>query len=223
MKPKKIVFFFDGFNFYHSLKEKKEYWDFLWLDYQRLAELFTPKTNILSEVVWFTAYATWKPQSERRHKDYARALMTRGVTIILGKFKTRDKFCKLCHRKFIGHEEKQTDVNIAVNLLVWAREDRFDEIVLCTADSDLLPAIKALKKDYPHKTLTLLFPINRRSYELESFADKIMHVKEMHLRASQFPDEIKLPDGSIIHRPSNWHTPVIDFFFYFLLAFAPSP
>ena len=206
MDKKRIVFFFDGFNFYHSLKDNRKYWDFLWLDYRKLAELFTPKTCILQDVVYFTAYTLWKPNSKRRHQDYIRVLTIKGVSVIFGKFKTRDRFCKVCHQKYLGHEEKQTDVNISVNILLWALHDRFDEIVLSTADSDILPAVKALKQEFPHKILTLLLPIGRRSNELEGLADKVMYVKEKHLRASQFPNDVKLPDGSTIHRPGKWRS-----------------
>ena len=36
----RIVYFFDGFNFFHSLRDK--YRKYLWLDYRKLAEVLTP-------------------------------------------------------------------------------------------------------------------------------------------------------------------------------------
>ena len=199
---KRVVFFFDGFNFYHSLKHR--YRKYLFLNYRRLAELFVPKKDHLEAVVYFTAYATWKKDSERRHREYVRLLRVQDVEVTFGKFKTRDRHCKLCGKTYQGHEEKQTDVNIAVNVLTWAFEDRFDELVLCTADSDIIPALRVLKKDFPHKRLTLLFPIGRSSYELGHYADKMMYVKEKHLKAAQFPSQVHLPNGSVISRPSKW-------------------
>ena len=37
----------------------------------------------LVEVFYFSAYATWRPNSYRRHREYVRALQATGVTIVM--------------------------------------------------------------------------------------------------------------------------------------------
>ena len=69
----KVMFFIDGFNVYHSIKANQKNNKLLWLDYSALAEQFTRKGDILSTVHYFTAYATWKPHSMRRHKKFVDA------------------------------------------------------------------------------------------------------------------------------------------------------
>jgi len=196
------VYFFDGFNFYHSLKEKHR--EYLWLDYWRLAEIFTPKTNKLSNVLLFTTYAKWRPESYMRHKKYLSVLRSRGVEIILGKFYKKMRGCQICGNLYEAHEEKQTDINIAVSMLTWAIQDRFDELVIGSADSDLIPAIKALRSAHPDKKITLLFPLGRKSFDLKNLGLKVMHVKKKHLASSQLPREVRMNDGSVVKRPVNW-------------------
>ncbi len=198
----RIACFFDGFNFYHSLKVS--YRKYPWLDYRKLAEALTPKTRTLAGVVLFTAYPKWKPDSYNRHKAYLSALKTKNVEIVMGKFYRKERHCNSCGSSYETHEEKQTDVNIAVNLFTWAMQDRFDEIVIGTSDSDLIPAIKAMDQEFPHKFITLLFPIGRRSWEMEQLGFKIMRTKEKVLRNCQLPDDVHLPGGQVISRPTGW-------------------
>jgi len=58
----KVMFFIDGFNVYHSIKRKKEYHKYLWLNYRS------------TKVYYFSAYATWKPHSMKRHRKLVDAL-----------------------------------------------------------------------------------------------------------------------------------------------------
>src|SRR3989339_1276121 len=141
----RLIFLFDGFNVYHALQKHKKYHKYKWLDYAALAKAFAKKTDEIVSINYFTAYWTWKQDSYIRHQDYIAALKTRGVKVILGKYKERNRLCKNCNKEYIGHEEKQTDVNIAVYLIRGALLDEFDTAVLVTADSDLVPAIRALK------------------------------------------------------------------------------
>lgn len=201
-KPR-IVYFFDGFNFYHSLN-RRNLRKYLWLDYFKLAEILTPGAFQLSGVVLFTAFANWLPSSRRNHKLYIAALKDRGVEIVTGKFYTKLRECHNCRTHYKSHEEKQTDVNIAVNLLTWAINDKFDEIVIGSADSDLTPAIKALGTEFPQKRITLLFPLGRTSYELRNLGHRVMRTRKRTLASAQFPDTVLLSTGSKVLRPNNW-------------------
>jgi cobalamin biosynthesis Mg chelatase CobN len=118
----KVMFFIDGFNVYHSLQtydlhtKTLPFRKYLWLDFYSLAERFTRKQDNLVGVYYFTAYATWKPHSVKRHRVLIDALRSKGVQVVEGRFKNKDGYCKKCGAKFINKEEKQTDVNIAVYL-----------------------------------------------------------------------------------------------------------
>jgi len=49
-----------------------------------------------------------------------------------------------CKQSFAVNEEKQTDINIAVAMVEFA--DKYDKLILMTADSDQVPALKLIKE-----------------------------------------------------------------------------
>lgn len=111
---------------------------------------------MLSGVFYFTAYATWKPHSMRRHRKLIDALQSKGVRVVMGRFKDKDVYCKKCGASFKNKEEKQTDVNIAVYLFKEAISDNYDTGILVTNDTDLVPAIQWLKQSYPEKKVAVV-------------------------------------------------------------------
>lgn len=199
---KRTMFFIDGFNMYHSIKEGK-YAKYKWLNYWSFSEKFLLEGDILSGVLFFTAIAHWDDH-EKRHKFLIAANEDVGVEVIYGKFKKVDKFCKKCERYYKSREEKLTDVNIATHLFLSAIADKFDKAVIVSGDSDLIPAVKGIKKAFPSKELFSITPIGRDSQELIEAIGKHRRVREEHLRTSQFDDNITLKDGSKFFRPKEW-------------------
>ena len=157
----------------------------------------------LAGVLYFSALATWRPESIKRHKIFIDALKSEGVRVVLGKFKDKDVYCKECNKFFKAREEKQTDVNIAVHLLKHAVLDNYDAAVLVTNDTDLVPAIKALKELYPQKKVGVLFPVGRWSSELEQICDFSKRTSEKDLLSCQFPDQVTLQSGAVLQRPNR--------------------
>jgi uncharacterized LabA/DUF88 family protein len=141
-----------------------------------------------------------------RHQLLVRALMATGVKVVFGKFKSRDHECRLCKGTYSTFEEKQTDVNIAIKLFQSAINNDFDTAIVISGDSDLIPAIEAVKATFPAKQIGLVVPIGRRAKELMSVCDFHIKMKEIHLKTSQFPDAIVLdPVGNIVlSRPPSW-------------------
>src|SRR5262249_41727666 len=137
----RVICFVDGFNLYHAVNRLNApylKWVNLWL----LASVFIrPKSQQLVDVFYFSAFADWLPQSKKRHIQYVKALVASGVNPVIGKFKSKDRNCPKCAHKWSGHEEKETDVNIALAMLNLAYKDRYDHAFLVSNDSDLAPAI----------------------------------------------------------------------------------
>ena len=209
----RVSFFIDGFNVYHSLKDKYmpkggrryyKYRKYLWLDFYSLAQRFTRKRDTLEDVFYFSALAFWKPGSVKRHKLFISALESRGIKIILGKFKEKERFCNNCKAYFKAHEEKQTDVNIGLYLLKEAFGNSYDTAIILTNDTDLIPAIKVMKDSFPHKKIGVLFPIDRWSSELNAVSDFSRKIKKRDLSKSQFPDNVTLPSGVVLTRTPSW-------------------
>ena len=202
----RVSFFIDGFNVFHSLDSHEEYHKYKWLDYSALAKCFVSSTDTITDIYYFTAYAHWDTAKKERHQLLIRALTMKGIKIVFGKFKIRDKRCRICHKDYKTFEEKQTDVNMSIKLFQCAHNDTFDTGILVTGDSDILPAVLAVKESFPAKRIGLVIPIGRSAEEMKNACDFHMKIKEKHLKNSQFPDPIIIDAGKniVINRPKNW-------------------
>ena len=211
--PTRVVAFVDGFNLYHAICDTRVN-HLKWLDLWRLIARFArPPQAVLREVRYFSAYATWLPASHKRHREYVKALVASGVTPVLGNFKNKTHHCKLCRRPYLGHEEKETDVNIALHLFRSAVRDEYDTALVVSGDSDLAPAIRAVKADFPAKRILVLSPPGRQpSYDLLHAAGGQHNgriIKRGHLEAALLPREVRHnPSGAIAAvRPAGYDPP----------------
>lgn len=172
MPLERLICFVDGFNLYHALDALNEP-HLKWLDLQKLFSHFVrSKSQVITQVLFFSAYPTWKPDSYRRHRLYVAALRASGVTAVMGHFKKKFKMCLQCGAKWDSHEEKETDVNLALALLDLAYKNMYDRALVLSRDSDLAPAIHKVKQNFPEKQITVLAPHNyRHSAELVKAAD----------------------------------------------------
>jgi len=127
-----------------------------------------------------------------------------GIQSIFGQFKEKDTKCKLCNNWFIKHVEKQTDVNIVTCLFKFAIQDTYDRAYIVSGDSDLIPAIKAVKELFPDKEIGIVIPISRCANELKSICDFKIRVRAWALNLCILAYNIVLKDGTTISCPPNW-------------------
>lgn len=205
----RVISFVDGFNLYHSINNLNMN-HLKWLDLWALSETFISKrTQKLENVFYFSAMAYWIPKSLVRHRKYIAALRASGVTTVLGKFKEKDRFCKKCSNHWKGHEEKETDVNIALALLNLARLDKYDRALVISRDSDLAPAIRMVSQAFPKKRLTIVAPpLAGHSTELiEASTDKAK-ITISRLERSLFAKQVTDAGGNlVVVRPENYDPP----------------
>lgn len=168
------------------------------------AKRYVRSQDTLVDVFYFTAYAHWLKNAPRRHQLFISAVMDAGVRVILGKFYEKDDYCRSCKNKFIRHEEKQSDVNLAIHLLKEAVNDTYDQAWIVSADTDLIPAIKAVKTMYPTKRIGVLFPLKRSSYELQQSADFFRFSKVGDYSQSQLSDPYVTSKGIVLNKPAKW-------------------
>lgn len=206
--------YIDGYNLYHAIRRFGEN-HLKWVDLWSLCETFVLKNSQkLVGVHYFTAYADWLPGPMARHKVYVAALEARGVTVHLANFKRKDRRCPRCHHVHAGHEEKETDVHIALSLLDHARRDFYDLALLVSRDSDLVPAIRVTKAGFPEKQILVVAPPHLgHSNEMLSVADGKRKIQKAHLERCLLPQHLGGKDGKPVIRPaeydppSRWHPP----------------
>jgi uncharacterized LabA/DUF88 family protein len=200
----KVSFFIDGFNLYHAIAADNRFRRFRWMDLKKLCLQFVRPQDTISEVFYFTALANWSPQKVERHKLLIRAQEFNGVKVIFGEFRRTTKTCRLCNQTFPTFEEKETDVNIAIQLFEQAYKENYDTAIIISGDSDQLPALRAVRRNFPSKQFGIAIPPGRGAELLKKEADFHRKIKTSHLEHSRLPDVIKLPDGHSLECPSNW-------------------
>ena len=207
----RVVFFIDGFNLYHAVKALRMN-HLKWMDLRSLCLKFAPSPQYsIEEIFYFSAHATWLPPAFKRHKVYIEALKSTGVKPVLGKFKEKDRGCRNCGSTWKAHEEKETDVNIAVQVLDQAYQDTFDRAVIISADSDFSPAIRLASTRFPHKEFRILTPVGRKhSWDLVNAVGgkkNANHIDRIHIERSLLPQSITLNSGKVITRPKEYDPP----------------
>lgn len=210
MKYERLICFVDGFNVYHALDSIGQPY-LKWLDLRKLfSHLTKSKSQIVTQIIYFSAYSTWKPDSYKRHRQYIAALSASGVTPVLGHFKSKPKKCLTCKTKWTSHEEKESDVNLALAMLDLAYKDMYDHAFVVTRDSDIAPAMRKVKENFPEKKITTIAPYNyRHSSELLQAADAHKTITLQHLATSLFPSQICDADGNtIVDRPLEYTPPI---------------
>lgn len=206
----RVFFFIDGFNLYHAFdyfsgaSDHDRYHKYKWLSLTSLAKHYLRNKDTLSGIEYFTTLATWDPAKVARHRAFIRAQENEGVVVVYGEFKRKNRRCSVCGGMSRSVEEKQTDVNIALRLLQTAAMDAYDRAIIISGDTDLLPAIKAVRATFPGKQVGVVIPIGRSSEDLKKQADFHYKMKEEQLRASRLRDQLTLVDGTVLHCPPNW-------------------
>ncbi len=122
------------------------------MDLRALISCYLEDGDVLGRVYYFSALLESNPEKKDRHLKYINTLKTKGVTAVLGKFKKKSLKCKSCNAFYTTYEEKQSDVNIAIQMLEDAFLNRYDKIILVSADTDFVSTIKKIRNLFPKKT-----------------------------------------------------------------------
>jgi uncharacterized LabA/DUF88 family protein len=200
-----VIAYIDGFNLYNGLKQKygRRY---LWLDLEALCRSLLLPGQRLAQVKYFTAPVRRQPDSLRRQQTFWNALDVHcsRVTIERGRFQQKTSTCRKCGQSWHSYEEKETDVAIAVALVEGAAHHAFDTALVVSADSDLCPAVRAVRRLHPSARVVAAFPPARRSDDLRKAADASFTIAERKLRASLLPETVAGPAGKVFSRPPSW-------------------
>jgi uncharacterized LabA/DUF88 family protein len=200
----RVSAFIDGFNLYHAIDDLRRN-DLKWIDLRKLMEHFVdPAVGQLNQVYYFSAYCDWDREKQNRHKVYVRALRHHGVEPIMGKFQPHQMQCHGCDREWVTHEEKQSDVNLAISLVREAYRDTYDRALVVSSDSDFAPALRLLSEAFPGKSVKVVCPPERfHSKDLNRHAKKPAKIKVEHLEASRMPDRFPTLSGLVV-RPQKY-------------------
>jgi len=200
----RVISYIDGYNLYHGLREKG--WKrFYWINLQQLASQFLKPNQTLAETKYFTTIVKYPENKRRRQQVFLEALQTiPNFSFFYGHFLSDTITCRKCGHAYTTHHEKMTDVNISVELMKDAFEDRFDIAFLMSADSDLVSPIRTVQQLFPRKKVIPIFPPGRFSSAIRGVSKVTLHIGHVELSKSMLPDQI-IKDGIALKRPTTWY------------------
>jgi hypothetical protein len=194
---KQIALYVDGFNIYHIVQEhwEKKQENLKWLDYRALACLLGNCTVEDAQVHFFTAKPTHLGTDKQiRHQLYTDALRASNVTVYEGRFKKENNRCRaICKQPFQQWKEKQTDVNLAVQLLYAVHQNPHAYYYLLTIDTDLVPLVRMMTLHYPQVHFYWLVPPNRYApKDIKGILPKnrILYLSWGHFRGCPLANEL---------------------------------
>lgn len=209
MEPKekeKVIVYVDGFNFYYGLKQSLKWRKYYWLDIVKLFESFMRTNQELVAVKYFSAKSTDIEQSRRQNAFFQANKENPKFYLILGKYLKKEITCFNCGNIIHTHEEKETDVRIATQIVADAYEKNSDVSIVVSADSDMVPAIELALQ--AKQKVFVYFPPNQYSSNLASMGmtrPTYLHKYESRFKQCLLPDVIHLsiPDFDL-HIPNEW-------------------
>ncbi|MEW6216707.1 MAG: NYN domain-containing protein [Candidatus Bipolaricaulota bacterium] len=207
MGAKRVVVYIDGFNLYYGMRSKG--WHrYNWLNVQLLAQNLLKPGQALVGTKYFTSRVSSTPRDphkNRRQSTYLEALGTLpDVRIFFGHYLENTVTCFRCGAEWPMPEEKMTDVNMAVEMMLDAFQDRWDTALLVSGDSDLTAPIQRIRSLFTGKRIVVAFPPDRTSVQLRKVAHAYLTIGRKKLADSQFPDTVRKADGYTLTRPEEW-------------------
>lgn len=198
--------YIDGFNVYHAI-EKQGDPRLKWLNYRTLAESLLRDGEALDSIDFFTAVWRFETAKQKRHENFIAALEAVDVRVHQGEFSKPQKWCAATKQYCRFREEKQTDVGIAVKMLVDASDGQDQRMILVTADSDQIPTARALNA-MGHVSLTLAFPPGRsgEARELGLLIPDRLELKAGRLLPHQLPRTVESGGKVVATMPSLYRT-----------------
>lgn len=211
----RVTFYVDGFNFYYGLKTikrinpiwKKAYW----IDLVKFFEQFLGKGQVLEQVIYFTASPLSKDKSSRQSAFLNANKLINGdrFEVVRGKYLSKTFNCPNCKYAITKPEEKKTDVNISVRMIADCINDKTDKLVLVSGDSDLVPPIEFILKQYKEKEIKVYFPPAINSSNLSNLMrynrSKTVHIEKNFnkIQNSIMPDIVSA-NGKSYSIPDKW-------------------
>jgi uncharacterized LabA/DUF88 family protein len=214
----RTVVYVDGLNLYYGGLRGTS---FKWLDvYELFQSHVLGAATYVEKVRFYTALvkgsASDDPESAWRQQVYLRALKAHHsdrIEIILGSMVRTTPFLRLAcvprgspvsTVRVIQLTERETDVNLAADLISDAWLGRCEQAVICSNDRDLVGALAAVRRDHPDVVIGVVAPVRDQrlvSSHLRKFAHWYKPLSPAHLASSQLPEKIP---GTPLRCPDAW-------------------
>ncbi|UKV15622.1 NYN domain-containing protein [Thalassospiraceae bacterium SW-3-3] len=192
--------YIDGFNLYHPIHEMDEP-HLKWCDLWKLSETFChPKALNLVKVVFCTAVPQFDVGKRDRHNTFNTVQLSKSVTILKGHHvfdPTNQKY-----------SEKQSDINVALSLMMDGVDDIYDYAFLVSADSDQAATAKFFHERFDNKKLILVAPPGKQvPKKAQNFCETSFTIKKETIESCVMEKFVPSRSGALIRRPEQYAPP----------------
>ena len=214
----KTIVYVDGLNLYYATLRGTA---FKWLDlYALFQDHVLGAATRVEKVRYYTApvkgSSSDDPTSPQRQQRYLRALKAYcgdRIEIVQGAIVRTTPILRLANAlsnnsaakvRVVQLTEKQTDVNLAADLISDAWHGRCEQAVVCSNDRDLVGALFAVQRDHPGIVIGVVAPVRDQRYVstyLSKHANWHKTLSPSHLPRAQLPERIP---GTQLSRPDAW-------------------
>ncbi|MDE3269683.1 MAG: NYN domain-containing protein [Pseudomonadota bacterium] len=210
----------------------QNYTKYKWLDYRKLLRLILLNPAHEIKIKYFTARVSSSKKNlsrTNRQQRYWDALKASDIEIIEGQHST-DRYVEGRFEGIVNkgtaiapkciaspacinigdvvrikkNFEKQTDVNLGMEVVKDIYENNAECVVLVSNDTDFVPTLKFSIAKLGRGNVGVVFPVedDNRSMELQKIVGRFSKViREEHLINSMFPDQVVDANGCAIFNP----------------------
>lgn len=222
--PTDAMFFIDGLNMYHAIDKDTSLRRYKWINIIDLCKKYLRRDEDIKDVVYFTSLPTWNQSLHNDQSIFIDVCRSLGCRVVLGYFQQNSEISLVqcgrpciagynpsavtkCLKRYTTHEEKKTDVNIAVEIMAACASNACDAVYLISGDNDLLPPLEAVRRLYPEKRIAIISPPHAKTNRLKSACRqngfRYQSVSLVDLQRSQLPDSF-LINGRKYVMPYSW-------------------
>jgi len=208
----RVSVYIDGYNLYYGLRRIKaidyDWQRFYWIDFVKLFDHFKLDKQVLQKVYYFTSPPLRVQKSNRQSLLLNANKLINGsrFQVIKGKFYETEYICPDCGYVNLVPEEKRTDVNISIQMISDCSQDKTDTLILVSADSDLVPPLEMIRRDYPNKKIRVFFPPKGFSNDLNNFMNrKIVSLQKHKIKfTNSIMPDVVTKDSKSYTIPPKW-------------------
>jgi len=203
---KRVNIYIDGFNLYYGICDTGRK-SLLWQNIPKMClNIIDRSKEKLGLIFFFTTLPIRNTARIERHKLFLKLNSNLGlpVNFIYGKFQYNQELCPKCNIPYDRRSEKRTDVAIGLKIIDDAYNDLFDNAIIISGDSDMVPIYELFKLRFPEKKLIACLPPKRWSDEINKVASKVIKLTNRLMKKSVLPDRYKTSSGEIFNKPPSW-------------------
>lgn len=212
---KSVNFYIDGFNFYYGLKRIIEHqpdWKkFYWIDLVLLCRQFLNEGEEIGKVYYFTSRPKDPKKMAKQNTllNCNRKINPDLLKVVYGRYANDTIRCEAkygCKLEYQILEEKETDVNLALQMVIDCFENKCDKVVLFSNDSDFVPPMKRIREYHKNINTMIIFPPGHYSNHLSQICPYALHMEKCKpkFNKSLLPHKVQFDDGKNYEIPESW-------------------